>query len=934
MAQALRKTPERTAWAEPHLKGDPFLTRTVDQLFRLFVEVARTRQPEVVAMITGEGGLEQASGTLLLRALQAVSIWFQLLTIAEENAGRRLRRRVERDGGLDSMPGTFANVIARAAAAGIEAKDVQSVLSGALVQPVMTAHPTEAKRVTVLEIHRRIYRLLFELEAPQWTPRERDKLLDKLRAEIDLLWLTGEIRIERPTVEQEIAWGLHFFDETLFGAAPEVLESLEHALARHYPGLAIDVPALLRFGSWIGGDRDGNPYVTREVTRHALLENRKRALAGYRAQLVDLLVHLSLAAHSAEIPESFLQALERRLAESGRRDAIVARNTGEVFRQYLACMLDRLDGTLDALDAAPAEPPAGCYAGAEQLLADLRVVEAGLAGAKAGALARTLVRPLRRRVETFGFRTVSLDIRQNTAVTNRTLRALWARLRDRPSEQAPDPDSPAWKDWILAELARPLSDLPDLSGLPDEAAELLGVFELIRALRPRLDRDAVGAVVLSMTERPADLLGVYLLAKYTGLFYDAEGRESCTLRIVPLFETIDDLRRAPAIMDEVLAVPVVRRSLRALGGDPGGGQEVMLGYSDSNKDGGFLCSNWELCKAQIQLTRLGQKRGVPIAFFHGRGGPVSRGGAPTGRAIAAQPEGSIHGRMRMTEQGEVVSARYANKGTASFHLELLAASVLGHSLLKQAPGAARMPPEFGEAMEALSALSQTAYRGLAEQPGLVAYYQSASPVEELVWLKMGSRPARRFGAQSLDDLRAIPWVFGWSQNRHLLPGWYGIGSALENFVKVRGEDGWTLLRRMFEELPLFRLIVDEVEKTLALVDLAAARRFAELVPEAEARETVFAMVQAEYRRTAALLLELTGERELAERFPNFRTRLESRLAVLNLVSRQQAELIRRFRAGRGDSPGKSPGQSPAKSEDFIPLLLSINCVASGLGWTG
>jgi phosphoenolpyruvate carboxylase len=256
--------------------------------------------------------------------------------------------------------------------------------------------------------------------------------------------------------------------------------------------------------------------------------------------------------------------------------------------------------------------------------------------------------------------------------------------------------------------------------------------------------------------------------------------------------------------------------------------------------------------------------------------------------------------------------------------------VLGHSLLKQAPEAARMPPEFGEAMEALSALSQTAYRGLAEQPGLVAYYQSASPVEELVWLKMGSRPARRFGAQSLDDLRAIPWVFGWSQNRHLLPGWYGIGSALVNFVKVRGEDGWTLLRRMFEELPLFRLVVDEVEKTLALVDLSVARRFAELVPEAEARETIFRMVEEEYRRTAALLLELTGETELAERFPNFRARLEGRLTVLNHVSRQQADLIRRFRAGHG----KSPGESPARSEDFIPLLLSINCVAAGLGWTG
>ena len=425
-----------------------------------------------------------------------------------------------------------------------------------------------------------------------------------------------------------------------------------------------------------------------------------------------------------------------------------------------------------------------------------------------------------------------------------------------------------------------------------------------------------------MTERPADLLGVYLLAKYAGLFYDPEGTEHCTLRIVPLFETIEDLHNAPAIMRELLAVPVVRRSLRALGQ----GQEVMLGYSDSNKDGGFFCSNWVLFKAQTQLTRVGEERGVPISFFHGRGGSVSRGGAPTGRAIAAQPPRSVQSRMRLTEQGEVVSAHYANHGTARFHLELLTASVLDRSLLRQAPGQKPTPPEFSEAMEALSALSYTAYRRLIEQPGLVAYYQSASPVEELAWLKMGSRPARRFGATSLDDLRAIPWVFGWSQNRHMLPGWYGVGAALENFIAVRGDHGRALLQRMFTELPLFRLIVDEAEKALTMVDLEIARRFADLVPEAEARENIFGMFEAEYRRSVGMVLAVTGEAALSERFPNFRARLESRQPMFDHVSQEQSDLIRRFRAGKGDAPGKS--------EDFIPLLLSINCVAAGLGWTG
>jgi phosphoenolpyruvate carboxylase len=396
MELATARSSENSIWAKPDLKGDPYLAHSVDQLFRLFVEVARERQPDVAAIVTGDRSLAAAPRELLLRALQAVGIWFQLLTIAEENAAQRLRRKIETEGGLDAMPATFANVIARAAAAGIEAQDVQRVLNATLVQPVLTSHPTEAKRVTVLEIHRRIYRLLFDLDSPHWTPREEDSLLDRLRSEIDLLWLTGEIRIERPSVEQEIAWGLHFFDETLFGRVPEVLEKLEGALGRHYPELAFTIPALLRFGSWIGGDRDGNPYVTIEVTRHALLESRRRSLARYRAKLENLLKYLSLAAHSGVVPESFLQAMESRLAESARREAIVARNPGEVFRQYLACMLDKLDRTIEAHEADSGPPRAGAYDDAGELLADLHAIEAGLAGAKAVALSPTRVRPLRR----------------------------------------------------------------------------------------------------------------------------------------------------------------------------------------------------------------------------------------------------------------------------------------------------------------------------------------------------------------------------------------------------------------------------------------------------------------------------------------------------------------------------------------------------------
>ncbi len=447
------------------------------------------------------------------------------------------------------------------------------------------------------------------------------------------------------------------------------------------------------------------------------------------------------------------------------------------------------------------------------------------------------------------------------------------------------------------------------------------MFQLIGQLREEIDREAFGAFVLSMTRSVADVLGAYLLAKTAGLFGDTAGVESSTLPIVPLFETIEDLQRAPAIMKELLTVPLVRRSVRAQGGV----QEVMIGYSDSNKDGGFLTSNWELSKAQIKLTRLGRDSGVPIAFFHGRGGSVSRGGAPTGRAIAAQPAGSIDGRMRITEQGEVVSFKYANRGTAQYQIELLAASVMEHSLKSERETALRPTAEFDEAMEALSGAAQAAYRGLVDHPDLFAYYQAASPLEEISLLNMGSRPARRFGARSLSDLRAIPWVFAWSQNRHFVPGWYGVGSGILTFLQVRGPRGAALLDRMFTDSRLFRLIVDEVEKTLAYVDLGIAREYAELVPDPGVRSNILTLVEEEYHRTIEAVLRISGGKDLAERYPRFRRRLARRLPTINQVSRQQIELLRRFRESGGDK---------TQEEQFSALLLSINCIAAGFGATG
>ncbi len=892
-----------------------YLRRTAGLLYDCFVDVIRTHHPQLEPVVTGERVELADSPELAARAIQAHGMWFQLLSIAEQNAAMRQRRESEVERGYDELRGTFAQVVSAAARSGVSAEEMRAVIARLRVRPVITAHPTEAKRVTVLEKHRRIYRRLVDLETPRWTPREHAALVDGLRTEVELLWLTGELRLEKPTVEQELAWGLYFVAENLFDVVPELVEKLERALRHAYPSDRFAVPPFFQFGSWIGGDRDGNPFVTNEVTRRALFENRVASLRRYRHRLAELVRGLSVTERAAPIAPEFRDALERLLAASGDGERIQQRNPGELFRQYASSMLRLLDRTLTSAEQPDAGHAAG-YDTADELIGDLCALETGLDSARCGRVADLLVRPVRREVEAFRFSTFRLDVRDNSARVNAALGAFWGAAH--PTDPA-QPGTVLWRSWLLAELGRPLG--PERSEPPPQAREIVDLFRLVRDMRDHVDREAIGSFILSMTHDAADVLGVYLLAKHAGLFADAPGTESCTLPIVPLFESIDDLRRAPEIVRELLQAPLVRRSVRAQGGV----LEVMIGYSDSNKDGGFFSSNWDLAKAQVRLTRLGRECGVPIAFFHGRGGSVSRGGAPTGRAIAAQPAGSIQGRLRLTEQGEVVSFKYANRGTAAYQVELLAASVLEHSLKSEREQALVATAEFDEAMDALSGAANAAYRRLVERPQLVDYFQAASPVEEIALLNIGSRPARRTGLRTLADLRAIPWVFAWTQNRHFIPGWYGVGAGLGTFLEVRGSRGEALLKRMFEALRLFRLIVDEVEKTLAYVDLDIARQYAELVPDPWVRQEIFTMVTDEYHRTREVVSRITGCTEPAGRFPQFRQRLGRRLPTLNRVNRQQIELLRRYR---------SAATEKARESQLAALLLSINCIAAGFGTTG
>ncbi|MDH3742852.1 MAG: phosphoenolpyruvate carboxylase, partial [Hyphomicrobiales bacterium] len=706
-----------------------------EQLLGLLRNIIVDREPRVAGLLTSAAGALPADRDLRIASLQVIGIWFNLLNIVEENGAMRSRRRIETLAGPDQVKGTFSSILAGAAAQGIDPKAVSSALQQFDVSPTITAHPTETNRVTVMEIHRRIYRKLVELEIQRWTPRERDRLIRELRAEIDLLWMTGELRLERPSLDQEIAWGQHFFREILFEAVPQIYENLASAIHRHYPQDDLPIRPFVRFSSWIGGDRDGNPNVTTDVTRRTLTANRELVLAHYKARLEALTRTLSISSNVVEIPADFLARYARLLLRAGIADTVKSRNPGEVFRQYLAAIAVLLS--------------ADGYERASDLGDDIAALERALLQMRAISLASVVVRPFRREIETFGFRAMSLDIRQNSDVINRTIHDIW-RLNAASPDEVPAPASPAWGAKLRSELSAQTQDAPVMDGLSDEAAEAMQLFGLLAETLQGPDQKAIGAFILSMTRSSDDLLAVYVLCKYAGLVDGGDGSGDVSLPIVPLFETIDDLRRAPAILRDLLKVPLVRRSVRALGNV----QEVMLGYSDSNKDGGFLCSTWELIKAQKQIVKAANQEKLKISFFHGRGGSVSRGGAPTGRAIAAQPAETVGGRMRITEQGEVVSSKYANRGTAIYQLELLTSSVLAHTLKSPSEDELKANPEFDEAFEALSGMSEAAYRKLLQTPDFIDYFQSASPVNELALLNIGSRPAKRFGLGGLEDLRA------------------------------------------------------------------------------------------------------------------------------------------------------------------------------------
>jgi phosphoenolpyruvate carboxylase len=891
------------------------LTKDLRRSFSLEGEAAMARLTEE---------LDLTSGTQIIRAF---TTFLQLANVAEQIHDIRKLRYQELLAPDTPRHGSLEHSVARCRAADLSAPALQRLLDELDITLVLTAHPTEAKRRTMLGKTRRLSRHLAEMDNPLLTRREREALETRIMEEITAIWQSDEVRARPPTVQDEVRNGLFYFEEILWDVLPGLYRDLRRALARSYPGVAFSVPPFLRFGSWIGGDRDGNPNVTLETTWQTLRLHKSLALRKHREALTRL--GGALSASSAQVGVSALlrasvEEDEKRLQAAGL--SLEIRDEREWYRRKLECMRQRLDGTLAANRTEGAgSAPGWAYQRASELEADLVLIQNSLASNRGSRWADGPVQTLLDQVRVFGLHLAPLDIRQDAAVLRgavaeiaRAVHLADADLRDLPEE--------ARLAFLSRELSTPRPLVPRFARFSPDTIDTVELFHLIRRARDEVAPEAIRAFILSMTEQPSDVLSALLLAKEAGLFRVEEHGVRSEIDLVPLFEKIHVLRDAPRVMQALYANGPYRAHLAARGSV----QEVMLGYSDSSKDGGYLTSNWELYVAQEALAAGAAAQGVRLRLFHGRGGTVGRGGGPMHEAIHAQPRGTLQGRIKITEQGEMIYYKYGDPAVAARNLELVVSAVMEASA--QVQDAPAVHPAWPPLLAALSERAYAAYRALvAEDPGLYQYFQEATPVQEISRLNIASRPAWRRPAGTLQDLRVIPWVFAWVQSRHYLPGWYGLGTAFSEFLATDGEEGLALLQRMYKEWPFFTRLIENAQMTMCKADLGIAHRYASLVRDPAIRERIFDRIRAEYEVTREVLLRITGFRDLLDGDPALQRSLRLRNPYVDPLSYIQVSLLRRLRALQ-DAPG--PAQAARVAALREALHLTINGIATAMRSTG
>jgi phosphoenolpyruvate carboxylase len=851
--------------------------------------------------------LDSMSTSETVRIVRAFSYFSHLANIAEDQNNIRQMRARSTAGG-SPRPGTLALTLSHARAAGFSAADLRRFFAEALISPVLTAHPTEVRRKSTIDREMEIAALLDRRERVQLTPEEIEASDEQLRRAVVTLWQTNLLRRTKLTVLDEVANGLSFYDYTFLHEVPRLHCALEDRLNEGEASARGELASFLRMGSWIGGDRDGNPFVTAEVMRGTLRLQSSRVLRFYLEELHVLGAELSLAAHLADVSDE-LRALAQRSPDTSPH------RSGEPYRLAVSGIYARLTATALKLDVGITRRPVGeaaPYANVGEYKADLDILNRSLIANNSGVIARGRLRLLRRALDCFGFHLASLDMRQNSAVHERTIAELLDAANPGTSYLALNEDA------RIAQLASELRNARPLTSVfvrySDETLSELAVFHAAAEAHAKFGADVIPQCIISMSEGVSDLLEVALLLKEVGLV-DPSGRSA--INIVPLFETIEDLQACAAIMDRLLSLSEYRRLVDSRGAV----QEVMLGYSDSNKDGGFVTSGWELYKAEIGLIGVFERHGVRLRLFHGRGGSVGRGGGPSYDAIIAQPGGAVNGQIRITEQGEIISSKYSNAEVGRNNLEILAAATLEASLLQPKHSAPRS--EYLEAMEQLSALAYAAYRGLVyETEGFADYFWASTVITEISTLNIGSRPASRKKTRAIEDLRAIPWVFSWAQCRLMLPGWYGFGSAVETWISEHPDKGMPFLKELYREWPFFRTLLSNMDMVLAKSSIAIASRYAELVPDTGLRENIFGRIRREWHTSIETLLDIMGQERLLQGNPLLERSIRNRFPYLDPLNHVQVELLKEHRA-------QNPDEQVLRG-----IQLTINGISAGLRNSG
>ena len=899
-----------------------------DLLGRAISEVEGPEELELVervrALAIASRNGDEAAGSDLLALLRSVpaedamivvsafAAWFHLINLAEDQALVRqlITDRQDAEAAGRDLPDTIQAAVRALTGRGVSGAQLGTLLEQVTIRPVMTAHPTESKRRTVLTKLGRVSAALRRLDEGSLSPEMTAEWERYLSEEITSLWMTDETRSRAPSVIDEVRNGLYWIDAVLFDLTPRLYRELADALAAVAPALPGPPPRFLTFGSWIGGDRDGNPNVTPRITEQALREQQQLAIRLLRRSIDRMHAHLSIAARRGSSPALAARFAEMAEVLPSEAEELRERYPGQPHRQFLALTYRSLRITEERA-AQPwradhhVDPRA--YATAAAFVADLELLSDSLHAVGAGRIADGRVRDLQVQAEVFGFHLVTLDIREHAARHAAAVAEVFARYRISADFLSLGEDERVQLLVDELEGGRPLT--PHILDLSEDTDRTLEVFRLIRRAHQRLGPQAIDTYIISMTQRVSDVLTVLLLARDAGC---DQG-----LDVVPLLETVDDLDRAPELLETLLSLPAYREHVRRRGDH----QQVMIGYSDSNKDGGYLTATWQLQRAQRAVAEVADQHGVRLTLFHGRGGSIGRGGGPANAAIRAQPPESVRGRLKLTEQGEVIAARYRDPVLAHRHLEQLIHAVLITARPDRRP---RTTARVDAVMDELAGLARQAYRALVhDTPELVEYLHQATPLDAIGELNIASRPARRRSGGGLGDLRAIPWGFAWTQSRLLLPAWYGVGSAFHTWVGDQ-QERWEELAELVAVSPLLQVTLDNVEMAVAKSDLRIASRYARLATE-DVREAVFPALVGEHQLTTSALARLTGRPHLLAHDADLAEVLRLRDPYLDPLHAVQAALLERLRT-----------PEVAGEEDLLraAVLVATNGIAAGLRNTG